>query len=82
MVIKNHLVETTVKPDKPAVFKGHFRKSIDTSFKAPFVGENVGPSILEGVKRSDALGYPKVGAFARFLEGDVGIGTAVINVAK
>lgn len=82
MVINNHLVETAEKPDNSTVFKEHNRKSENTPFKASLVGENVGASILEGSRKSDALGYPKVGTLARLLEGDVGIGTAVINVAK
>lgn len=45
------------------------------------VGILVGESIEEGVKSSDLLGVSKFGTASVLFEGDVGIGTAVINLA-
>lgn len=45
------------------------------------VGDVVGNSMEAGVKSSDLIGISEVGTLPRVLEGDVGIGTAVMNSA-
>lgn len=79
--IKDHDVVTSDKPDVSVELHGPDRLSCDTSLKASAVGENVGMSIIEGVRSSDMDGESEVGTLARLLEGDVGIGTVVINSA-
>ncbi len=81
MIINNHDVETTVKPNVSTVLKYSLRITDESSLMASAVGDDVGMSIVVGVVSSDTLGYSKVGVASRFFEGDVGMGTAVMNVA-